>query len=365
MSDLQISLLIIGAVVVGGVYLFNWIQERKFRRKLGQAFESEHEDVLLDSPQKSTEGGRVEPQVSWSDLPPASQETATPDPIVELRPPETTPEAVPPFDTDIEYVARLECAVPLSEAVVEEVAARLAACGKPYRVAGLRPHGKWEELTRAGGEHYMELAVALQLVDRKGPVNAAQLAMLCDALRSCAVRISGLATCPDTNAALKRASELDEFCSEVDVAIGVNVVAQEGQSFSGQRIRSLAEATGFKLEPHGLFHYRGAQRRTLFTLDNHEPAPFLPEQINRLSTSGVTLLLDVPRVADGREALDRMLDIGRTLAKALGGRLVDDNRVALNEAGIERIRQQLDQICSRMEAFGVAAGGARALRLFS
>lgn len=359
MSDLQISLLIIGAVVVGGVYLFNWIQERKFRRKLGQAFESERQDVLLDT---ARDDARVEPQLSWGDTLPAPPHIPA-----EVAPhaAEATAETVPPFDPEIEYVAVLESAVPIPEPVVDDLLTRAAACGKPYRVAGLRFHGKWEELARAGGEHYEKLAVALQLADRKGALNAAQLAMLCDAARNCATRISGIAACPDTNAALKRARELDEFCSEVDVAIGVNVIAQDGQAFSGQRIRSLAEATGFKLEPDGLFHYRDEQRQTLFTLDNHEPAPFIPEQINRLSTSGVTLLLDVPRVAHGPQTLDRMLDVGRTLARALGGRLVDDNRVALNETGIERIRQQLGEICSRMDAFGVTAGGSRALRLFS
>ena len=34
----------------------------------------------------------------------------------------------------------------------------------------------------------------------------------------------------------------------------------------------------------------------LFTLDNHEPMPFVPEQMKTLSTSGITFLLDVPRV---------------------------------------------------------------------
>ncbi|MGQ0749702.1 MAG: cell division protein ZipA C-terminal FtsZ-binding domain-containing protein [Betaproteobacteria bacterium] len=362
MSDLQISLLIIGAVVVGGVYLFNWVQERKFRRKLGQAFESEHRDVLLDKAPDAA--ARVEPQVSWGDALAASQDVA-PEAAPRAAGAATETETLPPFDPEIEYVAVLESAVPMSEAVVDDLVTRAAACGKPCRVAGLRPHGKWEEPARAGGEHYQKLAVALQLADRKGPVNAAQLAMLCDAARNCAARISGVAACPDTNVALKRARELDEFCSDVDVAIGVNVVAQDGQAFSGQRIRSLAEATGFKLEPDGLFHYRDERRQTLFTIDNHEPAPFIPEQINRLSTTGITLLLDVPRVARGPQALDRMLDVGRTLARALGGRLVDDNRVTLNEAGIERIRQQLGEICSRMDGFGVTAGGPRALRLFS
>jgi hypothetical protein len=276
------------------------------------------------------------------------------------------PAPMPPFDSDIEYVAVIESAAPISETAIDELLNRTAACGKPCRVAGLRPQsGEWEELARAGGDHYIKVALALQLVNRTGLVNAAQLAIFCDAIRNCAGKISAVATCPDTQAALKAARELDEFCAEVDVAIGVNIIATEGQTFPGARIRALAEAAGFKLEPDGLFHFRNEQRQSVFTLDNHEPAPFLPEQINRLSTNGVTLLLDVPRVADGPSVLDRMLDVGRGLAQALGGRLVDDNRVVLNEAGIARIRQQLAEICSSMEASGVSAGGARALRLFS
>lgn len=366
MSDLQISLLIIGAVVVGGVYLFNWAQERKFRRKLGQAFEVEREDVLLGTVAKS--GARVEPQVAWADTP-AGPDSATTSDVEERTPasfPAGMPSPPPPFDPDIDYVAVIESAAPISETAIGELLNRIAACGKPCRAAGLRAQsGEWEELARTGGNRYLKVALALQLVNRTGPVNAAQLAMFGDAIRNCAGKISAVANCPDTHAALNAARELDEFCAEVDVAIGVNIVAGEGQTFPGARIRALAEAAGFKLEPDGLFHFCNEQRQSLFTLDNHEPAPFLPEQINRLSTNGITLLLDVPRVADGPVALDRMLDVGRGLAQALGGRLVDDNRAALNEAGIARIREQLGEICSKMEASGITAGGTRALRLFS
>ena len=364
MSDLQISLLIIGAVVVGGVYLFNWLQERKFRRKLGQAFEVERPDVLLDSPPPGS--GRVEPQVSWADAPDASHVERT---RVEAPRPAASVDVVeppPPFDPATEYVVVIDSAVPIPEAAIDDILNRVSACGKPCRVAAQGVHGSdWQEPARAGGEHYAKVAFALQLVNRNGAVSAAQLAMFCDAARNGASRVSAVASCPDTQVALKRARELDEFCSDVDVAIGVNIIAAEGQTFAGQRIRTLAEAAGFKLEPDGLFHYRNDRRQTLFIIDNHEPAPFLPEQINRLTTTGLTLLLDVPRVGDGPAALDRMLEVGRGLARTLGGRLVDDNRVALNEAGIARIRQQLTEISSRMEAFGVSAGGVRALRLFS
>jgi FtsZ-interacting cell division protein ZipA len=168
----------------------------------------------------------------------------------------------------------------------------------------------------------------------------------------------------DIEAALERARELDAFCAEVDIAIGVNVVASEGR-FGGTRIRSLAEGAGFKLEPTGLFHYLDEHRQTLFTLDNHEPAPFLPEQIKHLSTGGVTLLLDVPRVADGEAALAHMLAVGIELAQGLGGTLVDDNRVPLNDNAVRAIQQQVKAIHARMQARGIAPGSERALRLFS
>jgi FtsZ-interacting cell division protein ZipA len=114
-----------------------------------------------------------------------------------------------------------------------------------------------------------------------------------------------------------------------------------------------------------VFHYRDESRQTLFTLDNHEPAPFLPEQIKHLSTGGVTLLLDVPRVADGQAALELMLALGVQLAQELGGTLVDDNRVPLNDNAVRAIQQQLQSIHARMEARGLPAGSERALRLFS
>jgi FtsZ-interacting cell division protein ZipA len=191
------------------------------------------------------------------------------------------------------------------------------------------------------------------------------LATFCDAVKSCADKIPAPATCPDMQSALKQAREIDAFCADVDVAVGFNVVAAEGSSFPGTRIRAAAEATGFKLEPDGVFHYRNEQRQTLFTLDNHEPAPFLPESIKGLTTRGVTLLMDVPRVASGAVVMDRMLEVAHSLAAALGGSLVDDNRAALSETGIARIKEQVRTIHAKMDLRGIPAGGPRALRLFS
>ena len=62
--------------------------------------------------------------------------------------------------------------------------------------------------------------------------------------------------------------------------------------------------------------------------------------------------------------LDHMSRIGRELAEALGGKVVDDNRVEANDTGLAQIREQLRTIHAAMAARGIA-GGDRALRLFS
>jgi FtsZ-interacting cell division protein ZipA len=358
MSDLQLSLLVIGAIVVGAVYLYNWLQERSLHRRLQRAFGDAHEDVLLKAgPAPSHADGRLEPQLAPVDAA-RSRELPTAEPAAAP--------AAAGFDALLDYVAEINGTTPIADGLIGELSSKIASCGKPARITGFEPRSAaWEDVVRGTGARYTRLRLGLLLVNRGGAVNPAQLATFCDAVRQCAERIPADAVCPDTQAALKGARELDAFCGSVDVAIGVNVIAQEGSAFAGTRIRALAESAGFKLEPDGVFHYRDEHRHTLFTLDNHEPAPFLPESIKGISTRGITLLLDVPRVARGIETLEQMLRIAAGLASGLGGSLVDDNRAALTEAGAARIKEQLRSIQAAMAQHGVPAGGARALRLFS
>ena len=357
MSDLQLSLLVIGAVVVAAVYLYNWLQERSYRRSMSQAFSAGHDDVLLKGGVESAlTDGRLEPQL-------VPDEPAAPAPAA---PPVPETDAPDGFDAALDYVAEIESDAPIADAVIGELTSRVAACGKPVHIAGLdAQRGTWEDVVRGRGGRFRGLRIALQLVNRAGAVNAAQLATFCDAVRVCADKIPAAANCPDTQAALKSARDLDAFCSDVDVAVGVNVIAAGDASFPGTKIRAAAEAAGFQLGSDGVFHYHDEQRRTLFTLDNHEPAPFLPESMKALTTRGITFLMDVPRVPHGASVLDQMLGVAGTLATSLGGQLVDDNRAPLTDAGLARIKDQVRSIHARMDLHGIPAGSARALRLFS
>lgn len=68
MSDLQLSLIIIGAIIIVGVAIFNWVQQQRYQRKVQAAFEYKHDDVLLDADSSESMSERVEPVFNKSPL---------------------------------------------------------------------------------------------------------------------------------------------------------------------------------------------------------------------------------------------------------------------------------------------------------
>ena len=358
MSDLQTSLLVIGAFVVAGVYLLNSWQERQFRRRAELAFAREHDDILLKGAAAAEDdaGERVEPRLQAAGITPPA-----PAPVV------AGPPAVTMIDPVIDYVVEVNTQ-PAADAadLHEELLALAAGWGKLVQVSGYAPGtGEWRAAGVGSDMTFAQMRFALQMSNRAGCVEQSQLTAFRDAVLKWAQAAHGEVKCLDLAEAHAMAVQLDRFCAHVDIAIGINVVTRNGNPFSGTKIRALAEAAGLKLEPDGVFYAYGERDGVLFTLDNHEPMPFMPEQMKTLFTSGITFLLDVPRVEDALRAFDAMLEMARTFAAALGGALVDDNRAALSDAAIAKIRQQLESILARMKTGQIAAGGARALRLFS
>ncbi|MDP2266639.1 MAG: cell division protein ZipA C-terminal FtsZ-binding domain-containing protein, partial [Thiobacillus sp.] len=169
----------------------------------------------------------------------------------------------------------------------------------------------------------------------------------------------------DTADALERALAIDRFCVDVDVLIGLNVVARGEGAVNLTRIVREAETCNMVLGIDGVYQLLDSRGEPLFALCNHDAEPFSATVIEGQTSQGVTLQFDVPRVPDGLKVFDGMVAFGRKLANEVGGILVDDNLRPLTDTGIEKIRTQLTQIYERMEARGVPSGSRRALRLFS
>src|SRR5690349_2326655 len=111
MSDLQVSLLVIGGAVIGGVVAFNWFQQWRLRRRLDSSQLREHDGPRLRSPARSEPPQRLEPQFQ---SPRAAAEEDRPLPLAAQSVPTTPPAAVidlpdvPGFDELIDYVAAID-----------------------------------------------------------------------------------------------------------------------------------------------------------------------------------------------------------------------------------------------------------------
>jgi FtsZ-interacting cell division protein ZipA len=409
MSELQISLIAIGFVVVLGVVFFNWMQQRRYRRGAEEAFARKHEDVLLKgkTDTSATEDERIEPQLGSEML--REEPGAESEPMEIMEPDLNVISAMPEPDDSgtsvgsvtsaglstfasstasigltasyeqapvnlgsigdaVDYIASICAKTFIGDAELAEVLQRKFDFSKPVRWLGQRNiDASWEEITietvNKGG--YVNLKGCLQLADRAGPISEVSLSEFHDMVQNFAARVHAVVECPDVRQAYTQALSLDQFCAEVDVMIGINIISRDNSVFTGAKIQVLAEASGFKLGTNGAFSYRDENNYVLFSLNNHESSPFLPDSIRMATTHGITFLLDVPRVANGEKIFDEMAHLAGIFSETLGGIMVDDNHMPLSDSGIGKIKQQLSAIQSMMLARNIPAGSEIALRLFA
>jgi FtsZ-interacting cell division protein ZipA len=427
MTTTHYVLIGLGAALIAGLLLYNFLQERRFRKQADRMFAHKRGDILLGDTDihAGMEDGRIEPRLQLSgeeeggaspsddgrhdvggavvqsleSLPstasgaleeparaavnqgPPSFPTEAAAPVTRPREDASKPSreagidlgavapasrpAAPglppsPLDADVEYVARLSFAQParLSFARLIDGLRRL---GKPIRTFGLRQEGGWEEVGRNPAAPYVAVELGVQLADRTGPVSDTLLDGFCRELYHFATEHGGAVSCPERKSALERARDLDQFCMEVDVLIGLNIVAREGQALSGEDIDAVAAGAGLVLNHDGAYVLRGVDGHSLFSLVNQEEMPFTGAA---MSTHGISLLFDVPRIADGLKVFDRMTELGFRLADQLKGQIVDDSGRAVTQETLMKDRQRLGAYYARMQARGIVPGSERALRLF-
>ncbi len=359
MSELQIGLLALGALAVAGVLIFNKVQDMRARRDGARHFGSTHVDVLLDddaparlAPEASVHAAPTERTAAMSDTVSERIEPTWNDDFVaapsELPAAPVSDVAAPVLDPRIDFIAELHVGEPLlgSHVILEvEKFPRTRNVDADGFNHGARA---WEALDRDAV--YEKLRIGIQISDRSGPLRADELDAFQKGVAAMAAALGAQVEWPAEQSPLTRAAELDAFCAEVDVLIGINVVA--AAPFADTKLRGLGEANGFTREDDGVFRRRDDQGGVLLVL--RQPSP-----------EALSLALDVPRVPREAAALGLMAQCAKRLAAGIDGKLVDDNGKPLNDAAISSIQSSLAGIYGRMEAAGMPAGGVLARRVFS
>ena len=392
MTDLQLSLLVGGGVAVGAVWAYNKWQEVRSRRVAEAMLPAAQGDALFAGrrapgakpAQTEPVAERVEPvlpiSASDDDAPPVADAAFVPDaPAGEGaanglateggggdRDLQLAVRAEPPsrmVSPLIDYIAGFEMVEAVSGEQVTLVVRDLSRLLERRLVAvGLRDSGAWEPCQPAGA--YTSLRIALQLADRSGPVAEATLDRFRGAMEDLADELLAVADLPPRKTALEIAQRLDAMCAGVDIQVGVNVIS-DGATFAGSKLRTLAETAGLVAAGDGSLVRRDDDGRVMFRVLNHDPAGFSADDLRSQSISGITFLLDVPRVARADKVFNQMVELAGRFADTLGGSLVDDNRRPITEQYLSPIRKQILQYQGVLANHGLPAGSDLALRLFS
>jgi hypothetical protein len=365
MNPLFLGLLIAGFVV--GVLAYNWMQERRVRRRTAAAFTRpgggrEHTEPSLRGADAVgvAQSVAIDNESADADLPgeDALRDETLPQPLGVAH---GTRDGVAP-DPDIECVVLLQPAAPAQGAALGPTLARQHP--KPVRWLGRRAPGlPWQALDGGPGA-WPEIAACLLLADRSGAATRSDIEGFLHSVAAAATQLSCACDLPDAADEAGRAEELDRFCADLDVQIGLTILKPDLGQIAGTRLRGVAEAAGFRLDPAGQFDYLDETGNLLWRLQNYKQEPFTLETLRVLTTPGIVLLIDVPRVADPVRVFDQMRLIAKRLAQNLEGVLVDDNRRPLDDAALSAIRDQVQATAAGLRAAHIEPGGTRALRLF-
>ena len=358
-TELQLALIGAGAAVVAAVWAYNFWQERQHKKTAEKIFKGSQPDVLL---QGHGEEDRIEPSTG------APLERIEP----AVAPLDADAMAVPPAPSAAWADEIADCLVRIvfregvsAPALWSVQAAWAEGLTKPLAWLGYDAQSReWKRLTAHDAGHYASIVAALQLADRQGAVSDGELGIFLAGVQRLMQQFDGEAVVPDAADLLAHAQSLDGFCASVDVQLAVNVIETAGGSFVGTKLRGLAEAAGLALEEDGRFHAREEDGSEVFTLGNLGAESFTAESLKALASVGVSFVLDVPRVADGSAAFDRMVAAAGQMAQSLGGTVVDGQRHTLTEAMVVGIRSKVAEIQRQMTANQIPPGSPRALRLF-
>jgi len=201
----------------------------------------------------------------------------------------------------------------------------------PRPAAAALVHEAWASVERRFSRRVLlvveerRIRAAFQLLSRNGVVADAEVLEFRSLVETMAAALGARVSAPEMRGALEAARQLDRACADADVQVALHVV---GIGTAPARF----EGAAFQATPRA---------------------------------DGVTLTLDVARTRDPGTSYEAMARAGRELARARGGRLIDDAGQELDERALAAVGRELEALRARLAGCGIEPGSPLALRVFS
>jgi hypothetical protein len=393
MSTLQVSLAIIGGLVLAGVVAYNaWITRRNLPRTVRDRGADLAERVPGDPPVASTfpetapgadEHGRIDPVLD-DDMPtrpddlggledldralaaaPAVPPTPGPAPVA-FNPMVAAPEKRPALDALIDVIAPLALENEVSgDAVLAALPGTRRVGSKPFAVEGQSAaSGEWE--TPRLGLRYRALQAGVQLANRAGALNDIEFSEFVVKAQAFADTLGAAPDFPDMRAEVARARELDAFASGHDAQLGFTLRARRA-AWSPGYVTQHAARQGFvagALPGRMVLPGSGAGQAPLLSLA-FDPQAAMAEDPEQSALRELALSLEVTHVPRGEQPFARMRQAAVALAEAMDGVVTDDAGHPLSAEALDQIGADLEGLYDALDGRDLSAGSPQARRLFS
>jgi FtsZ-interacting cell division protein ZipA len=385
MTELQASLIAIGAVIVIGVIAYNKWYEWRAKNSVEHAFSDMPEDVLMGGSAKAHHDGHHDsdhqfashsqdeyahdehhqhheqdhedhPQHEGHDH---QHQHATvqahhkeqPEPLEFIH---ATVKASP-LDPVVDCIIPLALEHPLrGEKIIAAFQSLRFVGNKLVQVIGETETGVLEPVAHGGAYHALQVGV--QMASRLSPLSELEYSELVLGLNNMGDELGSMPDIPDMAQVISDARRLHQFIQEFDVQLSVNV-RSKGMPWLVATMRPALQRQGLDLRPDGRLIMSDGDGGMLFSISmNASPADD--------STKMMTLLLPVPMVETQRQGFAAMTSFAKSLASRLSGEVIDDSGQPLNDASLAAIAAQVEDFYHAMEEYGVSAGSSAAKRLF-
>jgi hypothetical protein len=394
MSTLQVSLAIIGGLILAGVVAYNaWVT----RRNLPRTVRGLGTDPVADSdasnvsafpetaPAGADDDGRIDP-VLHDDVPTRPDHLGDPDgvdptapatspPVLQAAPHAAplafnglvaSPEKRPTLDALIDVIAPLALETEVSgDAVLAALPGTRRVGSKPFAVEGQSSlNGDWE-IPRLG-QRYRALQAGVQLANRAGALNDIEFSEFVVKAQAFADTLGAAPDFPEMRAEVARARELDAFASGHDAQLGFTLRARRA-AWSPGYVTQHAARQGFvagALPGRMVLPGNGAGLAPLLSL-TFDPQAAMAEDPEQSALRELALSLEVTHVPRGEQPFVRMREAAVALATAMDGVVTDDAGQPLSAEALDQIGADLEGLYDALDGRDLSAGSAQARRLFS
>lgn len=132
---------------------------------------------------------------------------------------------------------------------------------------------------------------------------------------------------------------------EAREVIVINVLARQGEDFSGNALQKLFEACGLLHGDMKIYHRHEAEDTNSpvqFSVANAvEPGTFKPNDVAAMTTPGISFFMSMPGPTNALQAFEFMLETAQCVVRNLGGELKDERRSVMTAQTIEHCRQRI------------------------